>query len=43
MKGQAPFGWDIRDSRPREQQVIHLMRQLRSGGESLNGTACELN
>ena len=47
VKGQVPFGWDFRDSRPvknaAEQQVIRLMRQLQDGGASLHGVAHELN
>jgi hypothetical protein len=47
VKGQTPFGWDLRDARfvknGAEQQVIRLMRQLQTGGASLHGIARELN
>jgi hypothetical protein len=47
VKGQAPFGRDLRDARfvknTGEQQVIRLMRQLQDGGASLHGVPHEQN
>ena len=47
VRGQTPFGWEIRDGRlvkdAGEQQVIRLIRQLRESGESLRTIARELN
>ena len=46
-KGQIPFGWAIHDSGlvkdPLEQEIIRMMRQFVSTGESFRGIARELN
>jgi DNA invertase Pin-like site-specific DNA recombinase len=46
-KGQIPFGWTFRDAGlvkdPIEQEIIRMMRQYTSTGESFRGIARELN
>ncbi len=46
-QGQIPFGYDYRNGRleknKEEQEVIRIIKQLRSNGLSLRGIARELN
>jgi len=46
-QGQIPFGYDYRNGRlvknEEEQEVIKIIKQLRSSGFSLRGIARELN
>jgi IS30 family transposase len=46
-QGQIPFGYDYKNGKlqknQEEQEVIRIIKQLRSGGLSLRGIAKELN